>query len=146
MKYYKYETIYPRTLWIINMTEENPTVIENRFLFFKNLPGWEIIDNNVESELLEAKRTATAGCYPVQERSTGKLGVLLILFDMDDVNTNIIAHESVHLADFFYEACGMNAEDFTDGNEAYAYLVGWCAGCVANAITKEKQNERRKTE
>lgn len=146
MKYYKYETIYPRTLWIVNVGNDDSISLLNKFIFFKNFPGWNEIDNDIDSELANAQMTAIAGCYVVQERSSGKLGLLLVLFNLDDVESAIIAHEAVHVADFFYEACGINSEDFTDGNEAYAYLVGWVAGCIANAITKEKQYERRKTE
>lgn len=146
MKYYKYETIYPRILWIVNVENNDPDILLNKFIFFKNFPGWNEIDSNVGSELTDAQMTAVAGCYVVQERSSGKLGLLLVIFNLEDVESSIIAHEAVHVADFFYEACGMNSEDFTDGNEAYAYLVGWVAGCIANAITKEKQYERRKTE
>ena len=69
---------------------------------------------------------------------TGKIGVLLVIFNSEETNTDIIAHESVHIADYYYEACGCNSEGFTDGNEAYAYLVGWAAGCIANVLIKEK--------
>ena len=59
------------------------------------------------------------------------------------MDSSLIAHESVHIADYFYEACGCNSEDFTDGNEAYAYLVGWAAGCIANVLIKEKDGKTK---
>ena len=42
------------------------------------------------------------------------------------------------IADFYFEVTGCNSEDFTEGNEAYAYLVGWAAGCIANVLIKEQ--------
>ena len=58
-----------------------------------------------------------------------------------DMDTATIAHESVHVADYYFQVTGCNSEDFTDGNEAYAYLVGWAAGCIANVLIKEQKNE-----
>lgn len=139
MKTYKYETLYPRTLWIVNCEDEDPIKLTNRFIFYLNLPGWNQINKEIEEELTSASDSAIAGCYAVEEKSTGKLGLLLVLFKIDDVDTSIVAHESVHVADYFYEVCGCNSEDFSEGNEAYAYLVGWVAGCVANVLIKEKE-------
>lgn len=139
MKTHKYETLYPRSLWIVNCSEEDPTILTKKYIFYKNLPGWKEIDKDIEKELSSAEDHAIAGCYVVEERSTGTLGLLLIIFRIDDVDTSIVAHESVHIADYFYEVCGCNSEDFTDGNEAYAYLVGWVAGCIANVLIKERQ-------
>lgn len=141
MKIHKYETLYPRTLWIVNCDEEDATKLMNKFTFFLNTPGWNQVNKNIEEELENASNSAIAGCYTVEEKSTGKLGLLMIIFRMDDMDTSIIAHESVHVADYFYEVCGCNSEDFSDGNEAYAYLVGWVAGCVANVLIKENGHE-----
>lgn len=141
MKIHKYETLYPRTLWIVNCDEEDATKLMNKFTFFLNTPGWNQVNKNIEEELENASNSAIAGCYTVEEKSTGKLGLLMVIFRMDDMDTSIIAHESVHVADYFYEVCGCNSEDFSDGNEAYAYLVGWVAGCVANVLIKENGHE-----
>lgn len=141
MKIHKYETIYPRTLWIVNCSNDDPCELTKKFIFYLNIPGWNQVNKNIEEEFGNAEMTATAGCYVVEERSTGKLGLLMIIFSITDMDESIIAHESVHVADFYYEVCGCNAEDFTDGNEAYAYLVGWVAGCVANVLIKENGHE-----
>lgn len=141
MKVHKYETHYPRTFWIVNYSDNFPTMLTNRFIFYKNTPGWDIVNKDIEDELRNAYSTAVAGCYAVEDKSTGKLGVLMVIFGLDDVDTSIVAHESVHVADYYYEVCGCNSEDFSDGNEAYAYLVGWAAGCIANVLIKEQKNE-----
>lgn len=141
MKIHKYETLYPRTLWIVNYGDSFPSALTNKFIFYLNTPGWDKINKDIEDELSNASSTAIAGCYAVEEKSTGKLGLLMVIFRMDDMDASIIAHESVHVADYFYEVCGCNSEDFSDGNEAYAYLVGWVAGCVANVLIKENGHE-----
>ena len=56
--------------------------------------------------------------------ATDELGILVILMNEDKVTTDVIAHESVHVADYFYEQLGLYSQDFSSGNEAYAYLVG----------------------
>lgn len=141
MKVYKYETHYPRTFWIVNYSDNFPTMLTNRFIFYKNTPGWDIVNKDIEDELRNACSTAVAGCYAVEDKSTGKLGVLMVIFGLDDMDTSIVAHESVHIADYYYEVCGCNSEDFSDGNEAYAYLVGWAAGCIANVLIKERNGK-----
>ena len=41
-----------------------------------------------------------------------------------------------------YEELGVHAvESYSQGNENYAYLVGWAAGCISKTIIKEKQND-----
>ena len=139
MKVYKYETIYPRVLWVVNAEDEDLANLIRRFIFFENSPGWSKVYDDIYDELCDAKCTAIAGCYVVQEKSTGKLGMILVIFNMELMDTSLVAHESVHIADYFFQVTGCNSEDFTDGNEAYAYLVGWAAGCVSNVLIKEKQ-------
>lgn len=138
MKVHKYETLYPRIFWIVNYSENFPTMLTNKFIFYENTPGWDVVNKGIEDELRNAYSTAIAGCYAVEEKSTGRFGLLMVIFRIDDMDTSIIAHESVHVADYYYEVCGCNSEDFSEGNEAYAYLVGWVAGCVANVLIKER--------
>ena len=141
MKIHRYETIYPRTLWIVNCNDDNPKTLTNRFKFYVNSPGWKELHKNILEELDDAVVQAIAGCYIVEEKSTGDLGILLVIFRIDGMTTASIAHESVHIADFYYEVAGCNSEDYTEGNEAYAYLVGWIAGCIANVLIKERNGK-----
>lgn len=140
MKVHKFDTLYPRKLWIVNYDGDYRKLM-SKYIFYLNLPGWTEINTNMEKELNDADRSAIAGCYVVEERNTGLLGIMLIIFDIYSVDTSIMAHESVHIADYYYEACGCNSEDFTDGNEAYAYMVGWAADCIANVLIKEKDGK-----
>lgn len=141
MKVHKFDTIYPRTLWIVNVSNEDPLNLLKNFCFIKNIPGWNELDDNIQNELDEASQSTIAGCYVVQEKSTGDLGMMLIIFRISDMDTGIIAHESVHIADYYFQVTGCNSEDFTEGNEAYAYLVGWAAGRIANFLIKENNGK-----
>ena len=141
MKVYKFNTIYPRTLWIVNYTDDYRQ-LTNRFIFYLNKEGWNEINKDIADEFETAGMGAIAGCYVVEEKSTGVLGLLLVIFDINSMDTSIVAHESVHIADYYYEVTGCNSEDFTDGNEAYAYLVGWIACCVSNVLIKEKNETK----
>ena len=84
MKVYKFDTIYPRTLFVANAKSDHPTTLTKRFTFFKNLPGWNVIDDGISDELDDAWDSSVAGCYAVQENSTGILGMLLIIFNSKD--------------------------------------------------------------
>ena len=52
----------------------------------------------------------------------------------DELDGTHIAHESVHITDYYFEVTGMNSEDFSSSNEGYAYLVGWVAGCFIKVM------------
>ena len=75
---------------------------------------------------------------PVMRISDGLYGVLVIALDLDSITSDMIPHESVHVADYIFSQLGILSQDFTEGNEAYAYLVGWAAGCISSSVTKFK--------
>jgi hypothetical protein len=56
-------------------------------VFFKNLPGWSTVDDSIAEELDESADSAIAGCYVVQEKNTGTLGMLLVIFRLEDVDS-----------------------------------------------------------
>ena len=76
-----------------------------------------------------------AECRPVVQNSNSFTGILCIIYKPELVDSANIAHESVHISDYYFEITGMNNEDFsTGGNEGYAYLVGWVAGCFVKVM------------
>lgn len=92
------------------------------------------------------KDTTTAITIAVREIATGSIG-LLILIDLERSNsmsteTETISHESVHVADGMFDHLGLVKSTYEEGNEHYAYLVGWVAGKVSNYIIEYKKNER----
>lgn len=139
MKIHKYENLYPRAFWIAILGDEPVDTLLKRFVFFKNKSGWMEWNSDAAEELEGARDNAIAACYPVQDRRDGSYGVLLVIVSEDSMDTDITAHEAVHIADYFFEATGCSTEEFTGGNEAYAYLVGWAAGCIANVLIKNKK-------
>ena len=63
MKVHKFDTIYPRTLWIVNISNEDPLNVLKKFYFIKNIPGWNELDDNIQNELDEAAQSAIAGYF-----------------------------------------------------------------------------------
>lgn len=130
--------IYPRKLWVAHGIEG----LNKVFTFMsvedplKESPkGYKGIADVVENE------NAIMCTCPVMRISDNSLGVLIILIDLELVDTECISHESVHAADYFFSQLDLVSQDFTEGNEAYAYLVGWIAGCVSSSMTKYNKGE-----
>ena len=65
-----------------------------------------------------------AECRPVMLNSSSEMGIICIIYRPDELDGTHIAHESVHITDYYFEVTGMNGEEFSGGgNEGYAYLV-----------------------
>lgn len=135
MKVHIFNTLWSGYLFVVNCPQKTPLELVDRFDFI------EIDERSVESSLLDSAEKANAACFSVLERKSKRIGVLVILYD--NIDTDKIAHEAVHIADWFFEYCGVNGESFSEGNEHYAYTVGWAAGCIANVLIKEKNDTRR---
>lgn len=127
--------VYPRKLWVCNEVEG----LDKVFVFMRTDDPDKENPNGYKS-ILETDNSVMCTC-PVMRISDGKLGVLVIAMDMETVNTESIAHESVHVADYFYNQLDLVSQDFRDGNEAYAYLVGWAAGCISSSMVKYNKEE-----
>jgi hypothetical protein len=126
--------IYPRRLYVA-------VEVEDLHKYFRILST----DSKVEFTDDEAREDFQKKDYAMVTRSVinkedGKYGVLIQVPDLDEMTQSDISHEAVHAADYMYQELGMYTEDFKDGNEGYAYLVGWIAGCVSKSVIKAKQN------
>lgn len=130
--------IYPRILWVADQLEG----LDKVFTFTKvsnpyveNVAGY--------TELMEDSEYDNAGMVtcPVMHKATNLLGVLVIALDPENTTADMIPHESVHVADYIYQQLGIISQEFTEGNEAYAYLVGWAAGCISKSVTNFKMKE-----
>ena len=123
--------VYPRKLWVADKIEG----LDKVFSFMK------IADPYIENESAYDKMLSDA-----EYTNSGMLtcpvmriyGVLVIALDLDSITSDMIPHESVHVADYIFSQLGILSQDFTEGNEAYAYLVGWAAGCISSSVTKFK--------
>lgn len=146
MKIDKYECSFPGKLWVTVLDYNEPlNKLINKFTFKKNIKGFDESVKDIELLLSEDKNKAYAACYPVMENSTGEMGVLTIIFD--EIDVNVISHEAVHVADYFFEVGGIYGEDFSEGNEAYAYLVGWSAGNISKTVIDyERRRDKKQQE
>lgn len=132
--------IYPRILWVADDIED----LDKVFYFMKTNNPTEISKETFDDIIDDVEEgSSIAVTCPVMHRVTNKLGVLVILLDKECADHNVIAHESVHVADYFYNQLGLYTQDFVDGNEAYAYLVGWSAGCISDTLIKSKKYDNR---
>lgn len=136
-KIYMYDPqIYPRRLYVA--IEVNN--LQDHFRLLST-------DGTVEFSDEEAAEDFYGKDYAMVTRSVinkedNKYGVLIQIPDLEEINAESdIPHESVHAADYIYQELGLYTEEFKDGNEAYAYLVGWIAGCISKSIIKAKQND-----
>lgn len=130
--------LYPRVLWVAN----KPEGLDKIFRFMKT--GDTQVENPTAYEWLitECKYDGGMCTIPVVRLSDNKIGILVILCGgtTDDIEPDMIPHESVHVADYYFDELGILAGDFTN-NEPYAYLVGWIAGKISEDMTKLKKEE-----
>lgn len=131
--------LYPRKLWVATKLEG----LDNMFAFC-NLADTYTEDPDTYDELKNDKDKDGGGAVtvPVYRKSDGSLGVLVIIYSKEQGSNivNTIAHESVHVADYFYQDLGIMAQGFRDGNESYAYLVGWAAGCMSSSLARKAKD------
>lgn len=126
---YKFN-IYPCSLWITKETDISK--LSSKFYFCKRDNLYQIDDDVIEIQNELDEGGVEAACIPVISKETNNIGILMIV--VRSISTPIIAHESVHIADYVFQLCDINSEDFRDGNEHYAYLVEWIAEQISNFL------------
>lgn len=55
-----------------------------------------------------------------------------------EIEAGFLAHESSHICDFMCDTFGIGGFTYELG-EPRAYICGWVANCIEDAINKEKQ-------
>ena len=114
--------IYPIKIYVvINPTEDS---IKENFL------------NNDNSEIkLEDNSYTMAFVHGnvVILKSDGNVGVLVSIINKK-IKVDVIAHEATHVANIIWDWIGENEPS----EEANAYLVGYAAKCIYNAIKNIK--------
>lgn len=138
-KVYKFKCdIYPPTVFITDETDIE--VLKSKYIFC-DLNTLTQENSNASNILHDSMETSIIIGMPVMEKRTNSLGIILIINDIDSVNIEEIAHEAVHVADYIYQFIGGYSQDFKDGNECYAYLVGWAASRINEVIENIKSNK-----
>lgn len=135
-----YSTLYPCYLYIC--TEEEAPQVDNIFTLHDTIE--EAIQGINDGTLPKMKGSTNAFTVVAKERNGGAIGFLVVVkpeLITDDNIYDTISHESVHVADGFYEFTGATTQNLSEGNEPYAYLVGWIAGCMSNYLIEYKRNE-----
>ena len=110
--------IYPIRIYVvINPTDD---FIKENFLN----------NDNSEIELEDNSYTmAFVHGYVVIFKSDGNIGVLVSIINKN-IKVDVIAHEATHVANLIWDWIGENGPS----EEANAYLVGYAAKCINNAI------------
>ena len=136
-----YKTLYPLTLFVCTVDELNKLT--------KRFNGHDTIEElraSVNPKVIKIDASSYHGFTGlVQEKTTGRYGVLVCLEDVD-ASVTTIAHESVHVADAIFDYSGATTQEFDYSNEPYAYLVGWIAGCISDYLIEIKRNKERDEE
>lgn len=122
--------IYPRKLWVC-LNADKDELLE-RFEFFPHPNGLDV-----------ALDRHAASCSSVRIKDGDWIGVMLFTTNKKYLDIQTIAHESAHIADYFFEELGMYTQNFTESNEPYTYFVGWAAKCISESIKYKKQPTTR---
>lgn len=130
----KYDpVIYPILLWVTNSIED----LDEVFIFC-DITDFNKENPNAYCGLIEEYESGTinAVTMPVIHKNTGKAGVLVVIFGLDDKElSNTIPHEATHVTDYIFDSLGLSADVFSR-NECYAYLLGWAASCISSSVIK----------
>lgn len=107
--------IYPRLLWVV-IGEKKGAAISDRFDYIQDM------DETTDADVIEAYDKIS------------KKGGILIRFESKKAarSYSIVAHEASHAAMEIFRY--VDAECDTENQEPFAYLVGWIAGCIKEAM------------
>jgi hypothetical protein len=143
MKINKFENLYPADLYVIrvNNVDELVKAISKFYILQPNLND---LEDNQGAALKDAYLEGSSGCCcAAVDKATDSNCILCFMFEKN-VSTKTIAHESVHIADYYCQLCDIYTQDFCDGNEAYAYLVGWAADCIDKTVKDGKRKTKQR--
>lgn len=128
--------IYPRKLWVAKSLDN----LGDYFIFLANDGSDREVSYEKMLDDVEEDGGIMMTCQVIR-KCDSKLGVLVILIDLEDLNPTVIPHEAVHVADYYCEQLGIYTQDFSASNEPYAYLVGWAGGCISKTVSEVKAEE-----
>ena len=123
--------IYPRLFWVTDELEGLDRVFEFITIYSG---GEKTTDFEELMKYINDNPSGMVTCA-VMRKSDSRLGVIVIVLDIDDITPDMIPHEAVHVADYFCNQLDIVTTDFKDGNEHYAYLAGWAGGCISKTVS-----------
>jgi hypothetical protein len=141
----EYNNIYPRKLFVaVCDCRKDIEKLDKTFIFYKISAGFGAEwDGNAVDIMSDWCHRATAFCVPVERKEDKAYGILCVVPDIKAIDTETMAHEAVHITDYFYETLSMDAQDYSDGNEPYAYLTGWAAENIHKTCCEYETKLRR---
>lgn len=80
----------------------------------------------------------------VRDKRTEDKGVLILIEapdKLDGTAIEVAAHESTHATDVIWDIIGGVGQGYDQGNEPYAYLLGWIAGKVGQFMINYLRNK-----
>lgn len=110
-------TIYPRKLWVVKGVDSE--FIKGKFCH-RNGEDLDLFDDDDNPPVCSTFKN-------IQEKHSGDFGVLVYIYGQ--MNVGHISHEAYHVASDIFRDIG--AEHDIDNQEPAAYLIGWCAKCIA---------------
>lgn len=128
--------IYPRILWVAKSLDN----LDDYFTFLANDGSDRDVSFDSLLEDVEDNNGIMITCRAMRNYD-GKLGVIVIILDDDEIGPSVIPHEAVHVADYYCEELGIYTQDFKFSNEPYAYLVGWAGGSISKTVSDLKAEE-----
>lgn len=123
--------IYPFSIYITK--EFDQEALKERFLAFDGENAREAEESFV------AHGNPTARVVWVQERESGEIGWLILLYNLSRIGTGTCAHEALHVANMYLDFIGFNRQG-PYNDEPYAYFVQWVANCI-DSVLRDKQEE-----
>lgn len=136
--------LYPVDIYIASKTDFEEA--KKKFYFFSTMQ--DLLEDTNRGTLYFCD-DADGGTFMVRSKKNGAKGVIIFLEESDILDGycfEITAHESTHVADIVWDAIGAIGEDSTQGNEPYAYLLGWVAGKVGQYIIDTLKEDGSKKE
>ena len=125
--------IFPCKLWVT--VNESSSSILDKFDICRDDNFYEV-DESASHDLYDYINVSEALIVPVKHKKDRDVGVLMYL-PSKEVKSSAISHESVHVADYIFDLIGANTESFEDGNELYAYTVGWASDCAFKCLNRK---------
>lgn len=118
--------IYPYFLYVSKDFDTG----EIRKLFRRVLNNSEVteIDYSIDATL-----TSIALSFSVTERTTGKVGFLVLIYRPLDATPGLIAHEALHINSFNNALLNIEPPTF-ENDEPHAYFIQWVVDCIDSVL------------
>lgn len=124
--------LYPVDIYIASKTDFEEA--KKKFYFYSTVQN---LLEDTNAGVPYCGDDADGGTFMIRSKKNGTKGVIVFLEEselLDGYCFEIAAHESTHVADIIWDIIGAIGEDSSQGNEPYAYLLGWIAGKVGQYI------------